>query len=357
VAIDMWRPYRDVSHQMFPGRPVVIDKFHVVRMANYCMERVRIRLQKQRKAGERRLWLQSKAMLNMRYAKLAEKGRFNLDMWLANEPELAAAYGLKEAFYNIYDLPKAQAVAAFDAFPGTIPASLKADFKTLTTAMKNWRTEILAYFDHPITNAYTEALNGVAKTINRQGRGYTFEVLRARLLYGKGPLEPWRLATVYPANPTQLQLLKREQGNRCQSCGCELGRTKDDKANVVVLVRGNTRRQPDPLCHADVDAASAVAGRHPTAAPRYPVTGNHQLSDAPHGPEIIGATSRIDGRAGSVEISSGTDGDHRCRGGDPRARGDDRRGPAAPMVERRGCATRARRRRSHLIDPEPGAKR
>jgi transposase len=92
--------YRDVSHQMFPGRPVVIDKFHVVRMANYCMERVRIRLQKQRKAGERRLWLQSKAMLNMRYAKLAEKGRFNLDMWLANEPELAAAYGLKEAFYN-----------------------------------------------------------------------------------------------------------------------------------------------------------------------------------------------------------------------------------------------------------------
>ena len=243
VAIDMWRPYRDVSHQMFPGRPVVIDKFHVVRMANYCMERVRIRLQKQRKAGERRLWLQSKAMLNMRYAKLAEKGRFNLDMWLANEPELAAAYGLKEAFYNIYDLPKAQAVAAFDAFPGTIPASLKADFKTLTTAMKNWRTEILAYFDHPITNAYTEALNGVAKTINRQGRGYTFEVLRARLLYGKGPLEPWRLATVYPANPTQLQLLKREQGNRCQSCGCELGRTKDDKANVVVLVRGNTRRQ------------------------------------------------------------------------------------------------------------------
>lgn len=62
-------------------------------------------------------------------------------------------------------------MAAFDAFPGTIPASLKADFKTLTTAMKNWRTEILAYFDHPITNAYTEALNGVAKTINRQGRG------------------------------------------------------------------------------------------------------------------------------------------------------------------------------------------
>lgn len=184
VAIDMWRPYRDVAHLLLPGIPVVIDKFHVVRTASYCMERVRIRLQKTRKAGVRRDWLRSKALLNMRYAKLNESQRFNVDMWLANEPELAAAHRLKEAFYDIYDLPQRKAVAAYDAFPATVPADLKADFKVLLTMMKNWRTEILAYFAHPITNAYTEALNGVAKTINRQGRGYSFEVLRARLLFG-----------------------------------------------------------------------------------------------------------------------------------------------------------------------------
>ena len=243
IAIDMWRPYRDVAAQMFPGRPVVIDKFHIVRMASEAMEKVRIRLQKKRRIAERRQWLRSKATLNMRYVKLGEKGRFNLDMWLANEPELAEAYRLKEAFYDIFDMPKEQAVAAFDSFAATVPTHLKADFRKLLTAMKNWRTEILAYFDHPITNAYTEALNGVAKTINRQGRGYTFEVLRARLLYGKGPAEPWRLATVYPANATQLQLLKKAQGNRCMSCGCEFGRTKETAAQVTTLVRGNTRRQ------------------------------------------------------------------------------------------------------------------
>jgi transposase len=243
IAIDMWRPYRDVAHQMFPGRPVVIDKFHVVRTASYCMERVRIRLQKKRKAGERRQWLQSKATLNMRYAKLGEKARFNLDMWLANEPELAAAYRLKEAFYDIYDMPKAQAVAAFDAFPATVPPMLAHDFKVLLTAMKNWRREILAYFDHPITNAYTEALNGVAKTINRQGRGYTFEVLRARLLYGKGTAEPWRLAAAFPATEQAVKALRQVQDNRCQSCGCELGRAVNDRPHVASLARGQTRRQ------------------------------------------------------------------------------------------------------------------
>ncbi|MBU6260607.1 MAG: ISL3 family transposase [Burkholderiales bacterium] len=246
VAIDMWRPYRDVARQMLPGVPVVIDKFHVVRTASYCMERVRIRLQKLRKAGERREWLRSKATLNMRMAKLGVKARFNLDMWLANEPELAAAHGLKEAFYDIYDLPKAEAVAAYDAFAARVPANLKADFKVLLTAMKNWRTEILAYFDNPISNAYTEALNGVAKTINRQGRGYSFEVLRARLLFGKKvrPEEqPWRLATAFKAPDLPLRLLVKEQDGRCQSCGVELGRTKETLPHVAVLVRGHERKR------------------------------------------------------------------------------------------------------------------
>lgn len=82
VATDMWRPYREVTHLMLPGVPLVVDKFHVVRMANYCMERVRIRLQKAKKAGVRRDWLQSKHILNMASAKLSEKQRFNRDMWL-----------------------------------------------------------------------------------------------------------------------------------------------------------------------------------------------------------------------------------------------------------------------------------
>lgn len=183
VAIDMWRPYLNVCHQLLPGVPVVVDKFHIVRMASRSMESVRIRLQKRQKAAVRRDWLRSKATLNMRAASLSEKQRFNRDMWLDNEPDLAAAYRLKEAFYDLFDLPKDEAVQAFDGFAASVPAHLKPDFKKLLTAMTNWRTEILAVLDTPITNAYTEALNGVAKTINRTGKGYSFEVLRARLLF------------------------------------------------------------------------------------------------------------------------------------------------------------------------------
>lgn len=183
LAIDMWAPYRDLAGLMFKDLPVVIDKFHVVKKANESIERTRIRLGKDQKAAVRKGWMRSKALLRMRYSGLSVKQRFNLDMWLANEPEVATAYKLKERLFDIYDLPKAEAIKHFDSFAGDVPDSLKGDFKDLLSAMKNWRKEILNYFDYPITNAYTEGVNGVAKVMNRMGRGYSFEVIRARLLF------------------------------------------------------------------------------------------------------------------------------------------------------------------------------
>lgn len=48
---------------------------------------------------------------------------------------------------------------------------------------------ILEFFTHPVTNAYTEALNGVTKVANRMGRGYSYEIIRARLLFRNLPDE------------------------------------------------------------------------------------------------------------------------------------------------------------------------
>jgi hypothetical protein len=47
----------------------------------------------------------------------------------------------------------------------------------------NWWSEIFNIYDYPVTNAYTESINRLAKDINRMGRGYSLEVVRARMLY------------------------------------------------------------------------------------------------------------------------------------------------------------------------------
>ena len=188
LAIDMWRPYKDAAQTVFPGLPVVIDKFHVVKMANKAMEDIRVSLAKDLPKAVGKDWMRRKNLIRMRHKNLDEKGRFGLQMWLDNEPAVKQAYDLKEAFFDIYDAPnKRKAAAMLDAWRDSVPATMKKgkkSFLPLLTATKNWRNEILAFFDYPISNGYTEALNGVAKVVNRQGRGYSFEVLRARVLFG-----------------------------------------------------------------------------------------------------------------------------------------------------------------------------
>lgn len=236
LAIDMWRPYKDAVETVFPGLPVVVDKFHLVKMANKAMDDVRISLAKDQEKEVGKDWMRRKALLRMRYKNLDEKGRFALGMWLDNEPGVKQAYDLKESFFEIYDAKtKAEATKRLDDWRASVPASMKKgkkSFAPLLTATKNWRTEMLAVFDYPITNGYTEALNGVAKVINRQGRGYSFDVLRARLLFRKIPVLPTSSVAfkavegLHPGDtevvPKRLsarwQMIKKHD-YRCQSCG------------------------------------------------------------------------------------------------------------------------------------------
>lgn len=124
------------------------------------------------------------------------------------DPDIAAAYRAKEAFYSLFDLPRDEAIKAFDDY--SVPASIKPEFRKLLTAMRNWREEILAVFDHPYTNAYTESLNSLTKHIVKAGRGYSFEVLRARILANYG--DPVK-------QPLRIEFLIKDIGNPCENCG------------------------------------------------------------------------------------------------------------------------------------------
>lgn len=41
IAMGMWTPYRDAVQAVLPDARIVIDKFHVVKMANEAVETVR----------------------------------------------------------------------------------------------------------------------------------------------------------------------------------------------------------------------------------------------------------------------------------------------------------------------------
>jgi hypothetical protein len=63
---------------------------------------------------------------------------------------------------------------------------MRPHFGDLVRAVDNWYEPIFNYFDHSITNAYTESLNNLIRATNRNGRGYSFEALRAKILFNEG---------------------------------------------------------------------------------------------------------------------------------------------------------------------------
>lgn len=187
VAIDMTRAYRDAAKEVFPSAAVVVDKFHVVRMANDCLNEVRKSLRAGLEPKERRKLLHDRHVLRKRLRDLDDAQKSTLEGWGRTHPLLAEAHRLKEAFFDVWDTATTPAIAEgrFRGWEDSIKSrEMTAAYRPLLTAWRNWTPEILAYFEHRETNAVTEALNGIARRIEQDGRGYSFDVMRAKMLYG-----------------------------------------------------------------------------------------------------------------------------------------------------------------------------
>jgi len=187
VAMDMWTPYRDAVMAVMPHVQIVIDKFHVVRMANEAMEKARKGIRAELTLKQKRGLMHDRFVLLKRQRDLSDKEVLNLDGWIKNYPVLGEAYRLKEGFYGIYEASSPDdAIRRYDAWHRDISPEIKPYFSDLIRAFTNWQPWILNYFEHPITNAYTESLNSLIRVMNRLGRGYSFDALRARILFAEG---------------------------------------------------------------------------------------------------------------------------------------------------------------------------
>ncbi len=190
VCMDMWQPYRDSVRIVLREARIVIDKFHVVRYASDALDAARKELRKNLTDKQRKTLMHDRFALLKRPNTLNAHEQLVLAHWLTY-PQMKLAYELKEDFYNIFDnsASRKEAEHEYEHWLKRITPLIKPYFEPLTKAVDNWYEEIFSYFDllpNPITNAYTEQLNGIIKLINKNGRGYKFEVLRAKILFSEG---------------------------------------------------------------------------------------------------------------------------------------------------------------------------
>src|SRR5699024_12698603 len=100
-----WKPCKDAVNTILPHAKVVVDKFHVVRMANQALDNVRKSLKAHMSQKERRTLMRERFILLKRKHALNERESFLLDTWLGNLPALKDAYQLTEESYCLCDTP------------------------------------------------------------------------------------------------------------------------------------------------------------------------------------------------------------------------------------------------------------
>lgn len=193
VAMDMWAPYRDAVYLSMPKAKVVIDKFHVVKMANTAVDAARKSIKADLPADQYKKLKKDKYLMLTRRRDLTVQQQFILSGWLVNHTNLYDVYEAKERFFDIWDNKDYDSHSAYIAYSewiDSIPTGVKKYFSDIERACRNWHEEIFNYFDKRITNAFTESSNNIIKHMYKQGRGYSFEVLRARVLFR--PITPQR---------------------------------------------------------------------------------------------------------------------------------------------------------------------
>jgi transposase len=192
VSLDPHRGYYNALVGGLDCPTVVVDAFHVVRLANAMVDDVRRRIQQEQLGhrgrtgdplyGIRRLLLTGAERLNT-------TGRQRLgDGLAAGDPDAGVWYAhhCKELVRSVYRADGAAEAAdrLEEFFADADAVDDIPELTRLARTLRRWQPEVLAYWDTDgLTNAASESVNALIKRIKRIGHGFRNKAnYRLRLL-------------------------------------------------------------------------------------------------------------------------------------------------------------------------------
>ena len=178
VAIDLSSGYRSLVRELFPNAKIVADKFHVLRLPTPSIIKHRRAIHGHRQdLRTRRLLLKNRKDLDYDL-------RCELDMYLRAHPSLNELYRAKEKLHEFYRTKGLErAKQSFTKLISQLSTSTLPELVRLKKTLLRWQNEILLYFKHGVTNALSEAINSIAKTLQKRASGYkSFKNYRLSLL-------------------------------------------------------------------------------------------------------------------------------------------------------------------------------
>jgi len=191
VAIDMWEAFAGSARAKVPHAAIVYDKFHISGHLGKALDQVRRREHRElMKEGDetlkrtRQLWL-------FNVENVTEERWMEFEKLLGMNLRCAEAWAMKENFRNFWDYKyAANAKKFFERWDAWVEKEGETPMRKVATMLRERLEEVLNYFRHPITNAYSEGINSKVQAIKSTARGFRgFANYRIRILFFCGKLD------------------------------------------------------------------------------------------------------------------------------------------------------------------------
>jgi transposase len=199
ASMDMWKPYINSVTSNLPAGAAAIshDPFHIIKNMNKAVDEVRryeVALLPYKESkdlkGTRYMWLYG-------FENLPDKWTQRLHALKESQMKTARAWRLKETLRSMYQCKSlTQAEAFFKDWYRDAMRSKLEPVKKVARMLKTHLQQVLNFFIHRVTNAYSEGFNSMIQGLIKRANGYRKrERLKRDLLFHMGGLD------LYPALP------------------------------------------------------------------------------------------------------------------------------------------------------------
>jgi transposase len=185
IAMDMSSSYMWAVREYLPHVDIVFDRFHVMALMNTALDELRRELQRELDVVGQKTLKGSRFLLLRNYDRLQPDRKARLDALLAVNQPLYEMHTMKEQLREFWDkVTYTQGRVFLETW---CKDALESDLTALQKVAKTlagYRTGLLNFFKHRITNAVTEGTNNKIKTLKRQAYGFRdMEYFKLRLYH------------------------------------------------------------------------------------------------------------------------------------------------------------------------------
>lgn len=168
LSMDLSPAFIAGAKESFASAQITFDRFHVVKLLNEAMNKVRMDERKEHATLKNHKYTFLRNKVN-----LSDKKRQALDEMITLYPTLGVAYRLKELFNDLWMMPNKQAATVFltDWCEQVQEAKIPAFQRFANTVKSHW-SGIIHFIESNITNAILESINSKIQLAKRRARGF-----------------------------------------------------------------------------------------------------------------------------------------------------------------------------------------